>query len=92
MPFFFKLYCVYTVYTYMYLIIYSVLYIYSLPCLCFLHITDPETNKESTRRVTEIAENLMTGVSEVLNAAESALIKVPAEARLHLTALNWVKK
>ena len=38
------------------------------------------------------AENLMTVVAEVLNATESAFIKVPPEARVHLTGLNYVKK
>ena len=53
--------------------------------------TDPKAN-ESTRMVTDNAENLMTALSEVLNATESAFLKVPAEDRVHLTALNWVKK
>ena len=60
--------------------------------MCFLDFTDPEANKESTRKVTEYAENLMTAVSEVLNATESVFLRVPAEAHVHLTALNWVKK
>ena len=58
----------------------------------FLDFTDPEANKESTRKVTENAENLMTAVSEVLNTTESAFLKAPAEAHVHLTTLSWVKK
>ena len=61
-----------TVYAYTYLIICRVIYILCLPCLCFYDFTDPEANKESTRKVTENAENLMTAVSEVLNTTESA--------------------
>ena len=62
----------YTVYAYTYLIICRVIYILCSPCLCFLDFTDPEANKESTRKVTENVENLMTAVSEVLNTTESA--------------------
>ena len=60
--------------------------------MCFLDFTDPEAKKELARKVTEYAENLMTAVSEVLNATESAFLKVPARDRVHLTTLNWVKK
>ena len=62
----------YTVYAYTYLIICRVIYILRLPCLCFLDFTDPEANKEPTRKVTENGKNLMTAVSEVLNTTESA--------------------
>ena len=58
----------------------------------FLHFTDPEADKEATRLLTVNAENLMTAVGVVLNTTESALIKVPPEARAHLTGLSWVKK
>ena len=75
----------------MYLIICSVIYILCLTCLCFLDFTDPEPKKELARKVTEYAENLMTAVIEVLNATESAFLRVPAKDRVHLTALNWVK-
>ena len=80
----------YTVYVYMYFIL-SIIYIPCLPCLYFLDFTDPEGNKESTGLVTDNARNLMTAVGEVLNATESAFIKVPPEDRVHLS-LNWVKK
>ena len=53
---------------------------------------DGEANKEFTRKVAEDVEKMMTAVSEVLNATDSAFLKVPAEARGHLPALNWVKK
>lgn len=61
------------------------------PCLCFLDFTDPEAIKESTRKVTENAVNLMTAV-RVLNTTESAFINVPPEAQAHLTALTWMEK
>ena len=54
--------------------------------------TDPETNKEFIILVTDNAQNLMAAVSEVLNATESAFIKVPQQDRVHVTHLNWVKK
>ena len=54
--------------------------------------TDPETNKEFIILVTDNAKNLMAAVSEVLNATESAFIKVPQQDRVHVTHLNWVKK
>lgn len=64
----------------------------SLPCLCFLHFTDPEASKQFTRLVTDNAENLMNAVSKVLNATENAFMKLPSDVRAHLTGLNWVKK
>ena len=70
----------------------SIIYVPSLPCLCSFDIIDPEANKESIKLVTVNAESLMTAVSEVLNATESAFIKVPPEARAHVTQLNRVKK
>ena len=75
----------------MYLIICTVIYILCLPCLCFLDFTGPEAKKELARKVTEYGENLMTAVSEVLNATESAFLKVPAKDCVHLTTLNWDK-
>ena len=60
--------------------------------MCFLSFTDPETDKEATRMLTVNAENLMTAVGVVLNTTESALIKVPPEALVHLTGLSWIKK
>ena len=56
------------------------------------NFTDPEADKEATSSLTVNAENLMTAVSVVLNTTESALIKVPPEARAHLTGLSWIRK
>ena len=42
--------------------------------------------------MTANAENLMTAVGEVLDTTESALVKVPPDARVQLTGLSWVKK
>ena len=57
-----------------------------------IYFTGPEADKEATRLLTVNAENLMTSVGVVLNTTESALIKVPPEARAHLTGLSWIKK
>ena len=57
-----------------------------------IYFTDPEGDKEATKLLTVNAENLMTAVGVVLNTTESALIKVPLEARAHLTGLSWIKK
>ena len=67
----------------------SITYVPSLPCLCFLHFTDPE---QFTRLVTHNAKNLMNAVSKVLKATENAFMKLPSDVRAHLTGLNWVKK
>ena len=82
----------YTKYAYMYLIICSFILVLFLPYLCFLDFTDPKANKVCTRMVAENAGNLMSAVSEILKATESAFMKIPPEARVHFTALNWVKK
>ena len=54
--------------------------------------TDPKADREATQLLTVNAENLMSAVSEVLSATESAIIAIPTEDHSQLTGLmSWVK-
>ena len=63
-------------------------YICTVPTLYLLNFTVPEPNTDSTGSEIENAKNLMTAVGEVLNGTESAFIKVPPKACVHLTGLK----
>ena len=67
-------------------------FIFNIYYVYLIYFTDSEADKEATGSLTVNAENLMNSVGSVLNTTESALIKVPPEARANFTSLSWIKK
>ena len=61
-----------------------------MSCMCTHTQTDPEADNEACRMLKINAQNLMSAISEVLYATDSAIIQVPSQLRDEL-GLQWVK-